>query len=188
MALEISRFVGRGDGADPVDLLITMARAGAERDIRDWLARTASSLTGVVQTEGQYPLLYYFHVPDDDRALTIAVADLLEVATLGRALLLPPDFPALTQGPASAASERIARHHLRQGADQLDPRTPDAQALEQERRKSYLDARVWLEATSVPVQENEQAWAAYAALHSEWDAADRLVRAHFGYPESCQRC
>jgi len=51
LALEISRFVGRGDGGDPVGLLIAMTHAGAERDICDWLARTASSLARVVQTE-----------------------------------------------------------------------------------------------------------------------------------------
>ncbi len=79
LALEISRFVGRGDGGDPVDLLIATACAGAERDIRDWLVRTTSSLARVVQAEAQYPLLHYFHVPDDDRALVVALADLLEV-------------------------------------------------------------------------------------------------------------
>jgi hypothetical protein len=188
LALEISRFMGRGDGGDPVGLLITMVHAGAERDIRDWLARTASSLARVVQAEAQYPLLHYFHVPDDDHALPVALTDLLEVVTLGRALLSPADFPALAEGPPSAAIERLVWHHLRQGADQLGSRALDAQALEQERRKSYLDARARLEAASVPVREDGEAWAAYAALRAEWDASAQRVRAHFGYSEPCQRC
>lgn len=187
LALEISRFVGRGDGGDPVDLLIATACAGAEQDIRDWLARTTSHLAHVVQTEAQYPLLHYFHVPEDDRALPVALADLLEVVTLGRTLLSPADFSALAGGPASVAIERLAHHHLRQGADQLGRRAPDAQALEQERRESYLNARARLEAAGVPVQEDGQAWAAYAALRAEWDAADQCVRAHFAYPESRER-
>lgn len=157
LALEISRFVGRGDGGDPVDLLIAMTRAGAESEIRDWLARIAPGLASVAQTEGQYPLLPYFHVPDDARALPVALADLLEVVTLCGALLSPVQFPTLADGPTRAAVERTARHHLRHGADRLAARTPDVRALERERRARYLDARDRLEAAGVPVREDGQA-------------------------------
>ncbi len=182
LALEISRFVGRAEGKEPADALIAMAHSGAEPDVREWMARTFSILASAIQSERQYPLLHYFHIPDDDRAPPVALADLLEVVTLSRSLLSPTHhFPALSGGPASAALERLARHHLVEGAGNFGRPTPDSNALGQERRRSYLEARKRLQAADVPLRDDEQAWPAYEQLRSGWDAADGRVRAHFGY-------
>jgi hypothetical protein len=181
LALATSRFIGRRDGADPVDVLVTMAHAGAEEDVRDWLARSVADLASIVQAEGLYPLLHYFHEPSDDHALPVALADLLEVATLCRALLAPEHFPALALGPASAAVDRIGRHYL---VETQITSEWDERGLTKERRQRYEAARARLAAAGVPLREDGEAWRAYAEMRAGWDAADRRVRAYLGYPEA----
>lgn len=187
LALEISRFLGRDEGQEPADLLIAMASSGAERDVVEWMARTSSSLASVVQWEGQYPLLHYFHIPDDDRALLVALTDLLEVVTLARSLLCPNHFPALSEGPVTTSLERLARRHLTAGAGRFGRDDRGTGGLERERRRRYAEARRRLEAAGVPLREDGQAWRAYERLRPGWDVADEGVRTHFGYSEIRRR-
>ncbi|MDP9311454.1 MAG: ion channel [Chloroflexota bacterium] len=183
LALEISQFVGRAAGKHPADVLITMARSGTERDVLDWLARTASIMASVAQSEGQYPLLRYFHVPDDDRALPVVLTDLLEIATLARSVLSPAHFPAMAEGPVSPMLERLIQHHLHEGVRKLGPDATDGTVLERERRESYQAARQQLEAAGVAVRAEPEAWPAYARLRAGWDTKNRRIRTRFGYPE-----
>lgn len=183
LALEISRFVGRADGKDPVDLLIGMVHSGSEQEVLQWMGRALSSVTSIVQSEGQYPLLHYFHAPDDDRAFPVAVADLLEIAALFRSLLSPAQFPSLSQRMTGAAIERIAGQHFSEGARTFGGEPESDKEIERNRRMSYLSARKRLEASGVPLREDSQAWPVYLQYHVGWDYANRSVRAHFGYPE-----
>jgi hypothetical protein len=183
LALEISHVIGRGEGKQPADVLIAMARSGSEHDLAAWLVRTSSSLATVVQSEEQYPLLHYFHIPNDDHALPIALADLLDVATISRSLLSPVHFPTLAQGPSSIVVQRITSDHLSGGARIFARDVPGPELLEQERRRKYVAARTRLAAAGVPLREEEHAWPIYVDLRLRWDTADNVVRAHFGYPE-----
>ncbi|MFN4249944.1 potassium channel family protein [Deinococcus sp.] len=115
LAFEIHRFMGRSHGLNPGDVLVTVAGTGAAGELSDWLASTASSLAEVVQADDEFPMLHYFHFPDE-RALPVALSDLLEVVTLCRTVLSPAAFPALTGGLVVAGTERVARRERAQRA------------------------------------------------------------------------
>jgi hypothetical protein len=183
LALEISQFVGRVDGRDPVDVLITVAQLDNEHEIVHWMGRALSIFTTVVQSEGQYPLLHCFHVPDDDRALPVAITDLLEVVVLARSLLLPAHFPLLSCSSFGAAIERTARRHFDEGARMFGSEPTDDSETKRERRRSYLSARKRLETAGVRLREDAQAWSTYARLRASWDYQNHSIRVHFGYPE-----
>jgi hypothetical protein len=110
LSVAISRFVGRSEGDDPVSLLIGVARSSAAEGIGDWLGQVAFELATLVELRGQFPLLHFFHEPNDDRAVPIALSELMELITLCRAMLDPEKYPALTDGPTVRAVERLGVH------------------------------------------------------------------------------
>jgi hypothetical protein len=73
--------------------------ARADEQTLEWLHGTVSELATTGQAQAQYPLIVYFHVPHDDRALPMALADLLRLVTVLRALPEPSVLPGLTSGP-----------------------------------------------------------------------------------------
>ncbi len=99
LALRISGFIGRQAGEDAVDVVCRSVRARSEEQTLDWLRGTVSELATTNQAQAQYPLIAYFHIPRNDRALPMALADLLRLVTVLRALPGPSAFPALTSGP-----------------------------------------------------------------------------------------
>ncbi|GGK39304.1 hypothetical protein GCM10008955_36390 [Deinococcus malanensis] len=139
LAFEIHRFVGRDEGLVAVDVLVTVAEAEAASELSDWLASTASSLAEVVQADDEYPLLHYFHFPDE-RALPVALSDLPEVVTLCRTLLLPGAFPALTGGLVIAGTERVARSYSMALIRKFEGRPVDGGRLARSRRTAFETA------------------------------------------------
>lgn len=178
VAVAISRFIGRRDGADPIDVLIATAQCGTEAEVSDWLGRLSADLVALVALEGQYPLVNYFHEPKDDHALPIALSDLLELVTLCRALLSPDRFPELAMGPTTQSVERIGRHFLRETST---IKTDGDNTLGEERRRRYEDARSRLEDGGVSLRNEDEAWSLYDAIRSGWDMPDERAREWFGY-------
>jgi hypothetical protein len=178
LSLSVFRFIGRGDGEDPVSLLIDVADSGAEEEVTDWLGRIEVILAEFVELEGQYPLINYFHEPRDDRALPIAISDLLDLVTISRSMLSPERFPSLATGPTTKVIERIGLNYLQETSN---IGTSGENTLGAERRERYDDARRRLEQAGVPLRNDEEAWPAYDALRCEWDMADERIREWLGY-------
>lgn len=178
LALATSRFVGRRDGENPVTLLIAVTQAEAEEELDDWFGRMAFDLTALVELQGQYPLLSYFHEPNDDRAMPVALSDLLELATLCQAMLDPERYAGLAEGPTVKAVERIGRHYL---AEVGVSGASDSQELEKQRRQRYTSAREQLADAGVSLRADEEAWSIYSSIARQWDVADDRMRAQLGY-------
>lgn len=120
LAFEIHRFVGRGEAGTPPDVLVTVATTDSADELSGWLSSTATSLSQVVQSDDEFPLLHFFHMPDE-RALPLALSDLLEVVTLCRTVLCPQTFPALAGG-ASQCRNRAGSAQLLHRAGPQVPR------------------------------------------------------------------
>ena len=183
LAFEIHRFVGRGEAGTPPDVLVTVATTDSADELSGWLSSTATSLSQVVQSDDEFPLLHFFHMPDE-RALPLALSDLLEVVTLCRTVLCPQTFPALAGGLVSAGTERVARSYFI-GLDRKfrDSRLMDQDArVTQERRAAFEWAWARLSAAGVPLRPQDEAWTRYAATRVTWDAASARLRSQFGYP------
>jgi len=178
VALTISRFIGRREGRDPVELLIGASRSGAEAEIGDWLGRMNADLVKLAELQGQYPLVNYFHEPDDDRALPISLSDWLELITICRTILCPVRFPGLATGPTTMAAGRIGHHFLNETAT-ID--TEGENNLGEQRRRRYSIARSLLENAGVELRDDDDAWPAYDSLRRQWDMADEYVRQRLGY-------
>jgi hypothetical protein len=181
-AVEIWHLVGRDEGKDPVDALITVIDRDGETDLVKWLVGVSSRLAMVTQSGGQYPLIRYFHEPEDGRAFPVAIADLLELLTLARSLLAPARFPSLSAGIITVTIWRLARQYVTEGARRVGGSTVSEESLQRERVSSYRQARRRLAAAGVPLREESESWECYSRLRAEWDAEDRRFRDALGYP------
>ena len=181
LALAISRFVGRGEGKKPRSLLIAVARSEGAEGVGAWLGRMAFDLATLVELRGQYPLLHYFHEPNDDRAMPIALSDLLELITLCRSLLDSEKYPALANGPTITAVQRLGRHYLSDfDSAGLDDGV-DFENARRARRERYIATRELLTEAGVAMRDNGEAWSIYEAIAREWDIADEGMRTWLGY-------
>lgn len=72
------------------------------------------------QAQQQYPVLDYFHVPDDDRALPVASATFLDVLTACLAVLDEEHHPGLTRGPRVTYAFHAAVRYLAERAEKID--------------------------------------------------------------------
>lgn len=180
LSLEIARFVGRsGDGA-PFGVLCRLGVAGAEEEIVGWLAHTTSALAETSQAAEQYPLVEYFHVPDDDRALPLALGDLLALLTVCRSVLDPTEHPRLTTGPTVRWAYRTAAAFAtsRAGSIGLDgDRVPD----DDDDPLRCHEVRRRMIAAGIGVRAADEASASCAALRQEWHGAYETLVEHFGY-------
>lgn len=183
LAFEIHRFVGRSDGYAPADVLVAVSETDSADELSAWLASTATSLSQVVQSDDEFPLLHFFHMPDE-RSLPLALSDLLELVTLCRTVLSPGAFPALTGGLVSGGTERIARSYFTALDRKFKPRAgvDQNEQLSRERRAAFEQAWTRLQGGKVPLRPEGEAWARYAASRSTWDEASPRLRARFGYP------
>jgi hypothetical protein len=178
LSVAISRYVGRTEGDDPVSLLIGVAQSRAAEGMGDWLGQVAFELATLVELRGQYPLLHYFHEPNDDRAVPIALSELMELITLCRAMLDPEEYPALADGPTVRAVERLGVHYL---ADfrWRDPKDEDV--LRERRRRHYQAARSRFEKAGIALRDDDEAWARFSEIMAKWDVADQHMREWLEY-------
>lgn len=182
LSLSISRFVGRGSGEDPIDLVCRAVCTSSEADVLVWLSRTMDELAVTDQAQRQYPLIAYFHVPDDDRALPLALSDVLTLVTVCRGLLDPEEYPTLSSGPTivgawSAVTTFVGDHgrELTGSGDESDDRRGD---------RLYADARTRLSRAGVSLREDAAARALFLGLYQEWSAEERALVRHFRYERS----
>lgn len=181
LAFEIHRFVGRGEGRGPEDLVHAAVHSGGADELTSWLGGTATALSEVVQAEGQYPLLNYFHLPDD-LALPVGLTDLLEITTICRSLLDPEAHPTLAVGLVTAGTERVARGYFETVTAKF--RTPDADEATLDRARRAAFDRAWhvLENSRATLRPREEAWRHYEMERRTWDRTCACLRALFGYP------
>jgi hypothetical protein len=178
LAVAISRFVGRSEGDDPVSLLTGVASSNAAEGMGDWLGQVAFNLATLVELRGQYPLLHYFHEPNDDRAVPIALSELMELVTLCRAMLDPRQYPALTDGPTVRAVERLGGHYL---ADFKWKDRKDEEVLRKRRRRHYEAARSRFEEAGIALRAGDEAWERFNDIMAKWDVADQHMREWLEY-------
>ena len=185
LAHEISTYLD----TDEVEVLAAAIHGGpaSEQEPVTWLAGVAGRLAQVAQSQEQYALLAYFHVPDDARALPVAVSRLLELLTVSRSLLDPTSAPQLTDGPTVCFASRTAVAHVLSRAQAVggDP-APEAE-MQQERAESFDRALTHLQEAGVPLRADGRAAETYDALRAEWDTASSALQRHFGYRGSNAR-
>ncbi|WP_291426333.1 potassium channel family protein [Deinococcus sp.] len=182
LAFEIHRFIGRSDGQTPVDVVVLAVSTDSLSELSSWLASTTTALSQVVQADDEFPLLHFFHMPYE-RALPLALADLLEVVTLCRTLLSPEVYPALTGGLVTAGTERVVQSYFL-GLVQKFHHSPADYGDKgiAERLAAFVRAWNQLEAAGLPLRPRDEAYALYTGRRSQWDQASMQLREHFGYP------
>lgn len=180
LALEITRYLhARHD-----DALETFAALLAERqdeELSQWLAQVGSGLAETAQAQEQYPALEYFHVPDDARALPLAVAELLDVLTACLTVLDPGAHPALGASQRVGFAFQVAIQHAGEHAAKVAPGFEPPNALQRERAARYERVRSLLEAAEASLRPDEEARALFLALRSRWDEPTASLIHHFGY-------
>lgn len=181
LALTITTFLGRQAGEDGVDLVCRSVRTGSEADMLRWLAQTTNELAGTSQAQRQYPLIAYFHVPEDDRALPLALSDLLLLLTVCRVSLAAEEHPSLSSSPVTVAAWRTATEFVNEHGRKLgEGQVSDGQ---ERGRRQYEDARVRLIAAGVAVLAERQARQQFAEMHDAWQADEQRLLRHFRYQD-----
>jgi len=181
LAFDIHRFIGRVDGETPATLLVRATQADGDGELRSWLAGTASTLAQVVQDENEFPLLHYFHMPDE-RSLPLALTDLMQVVTLCRSMLSPDAYPSLARGLVTAGTERTIRGYFTAMTRRYRQEKIDDAAVERDREASFAEAWQTLRDAGVRVRPRDDAWDAYVQFRQRWDGASMQLRLRFGYP------
>ncbi len=179
LALQITSFVGRQAGEDAVDVVCRTVRAQSQDQTLAWLRQAVSDLATTAQAQAQYPLIAYFHIPRDDRALPLALTDLLELVTVFRALPDPAAFPALTTSPTVIWASRMITTFVVEHADQLRGRGDSSD--EQTGLEAYVQTRQRLRTGGIALRSDEEARALYLELRQQWSGAGQGLMHHFGY-------
>lgn len=181
LAFEIHRFVGRAEGCTPADMIAMAYQADGVGELGNWLASTASTLAEVVQAEEEFPLLHYFHTTNE-RALPLAMTDLMEIVTVCRTVLDPTHFASLSRGIVTRGTERIVRGYF----VSLNAKFPEPQLNEADVTRGRAEAfeQAWnaLSAVGAPVRPRVEAWAGYEKMRRVWDRESVALRLQLGYP------
>jgi hypothetical protein len=181
LALNITTFLGRQANEDAVDLLCRSARTDSDVGTLSWLGQTTIELAGTSQAQRQYPLVAYFHVPHDDRALPLAMSDLLVLLTVCRGLLDPNQYPSLSSSPTTVAAWRTAIQFVNEHGRELG----NGQVADGDGRghRVYEDARARLVAAPVDVRAEPEAQQEFLRLHETWRANEHRLLQHFRYQD-----
>lgn len=178
LALEISRFLGD----EPLDVLASARRSSAaEQELTSWLGTVGGRLSEVAQAQEQYALLSYFHIPHDQRALPLALGDLLELVTVCRCLVQESTAPSLVGGLATQATLRTGVAHVQERATTTAPQMAEASVSAREREEAFQRAQDRLTALEVPLRTDPGARLDYLAMRASWDEQHQALRRHFGY-------
>lgn len=182
-ALSITTFLGRRSGEDGVDVVCRAIRSGSESETVIWLGQTIAQLAETSQAQRQYPLIAYFHIPDDHRAPPVALCDLLLLLTVCRALLDPDEHPKLSSSATTVATWRGACDFVTALGGKLGTGTVGG-AHEARADQQYCDARSRLEGAGVAVLPDAAARAQFRQLHGTWATGAQQLLAHFHYRAS----
>jgi hypothetical protein len=149
-----------------------------------WLTQVTSNIQRVVQGQAHYPVLHYFHIPDDQSALPVTLPALLEILTIVRAVLEPAAQPALVSGPVVIAAYDSATGVERGQARAL--RIPMATNLDRHGDSHRRDAgariiRARLVTAGIACRMEPDACRRYQRLREDWAAPNAALRRHFGY-------
>lgn len=181
LAYEIHRFVGRNDAQTPADLVAVALATDGSSELNSWLSSTATALSEVVQSEDEFPLLHYFHQPDE-RSLPIALTDLGEIVTILRSMVSPSAFPALTEGIVTGGTERLVRGYFATLSRRFVSDSVAPYDLEATRRGAFEHAWRVLKRKNIPLRPPDEAWHLYEQTRRHWDAPSARTRLRFGYP------
>lgn len=186
LALAVTTFLGRRSDEDGIDVVCRAVCTGSESAMLSWLGQTINELASTSQAQRQYPLIAFFHTPTDDRALPLALSDMLEFFTTCRALLDPDQHPHLSSSPTTLAAWRTAAQFVTEhGAELGRGGVPDAR---KRGREEYEAARARLLAAGVAVQTDAQARAQFLELHNVWHADVQRLGAPLPLPGPLTRC
>jgi hypothetical protein len=179
LALEVSRYL-HAQSRDALETLCVLLIEQQDEELSQWLGQVSSRLVETAQAQEQYPVLQYFHIPDDDRALPVASAELLAVLTTCLALLDPAGHPALAASHRTRfAFQTAADHATARGAKvatEIRPPAPQRSGLIQ-----YERVRGGLETAGVQLRRDDEARAEFLALRQRWDQGNAALLDHFGY-------
>ena len=182
LSLEISRYLDLDEECDAIDALIRIANDNDQPDVTRWLQSTTSSLVEATQAQEQYPLIGYFHVPDDERALPLTLPQLMEMLTVCRTMLDPDKLPRLSKGQSTLFAARTATTYLTHSARALGRKGEPTQGPgDDERRRDHDLVRARLVAAGVPVRPADESQEDYVEDHRGWDADDLGMQHHYGY-------
>jgi hypothetical protein len=181
LALEVSQYLGLAEGADSVDALVQTVSEEHEDELAAWLSQVTSRLISATEAQEQYPLVQYFHVPEDRRALTLTLPVLLELLTVCRSLLDPVRFPRLAEGRSTGFSMRTLSWYLDRHADRVRSSRSAHAPGDPQRRARHDRARRRLAAAGMGLRSPDDSWERYRTLHAEWDGDDVVLRQHYGY-------
>jgi Ion channel len=188
LARELARFAGLDRGADAVDTLVALHQAHAFDQLVGWLTQATSTIQRVVQGQAHYPVLHYFHIPDDESALPVTLPALLEILTIIRSVLDPAAQPALVTGPVVVAAYDSAAGVERGQARALrivtaaDPDRHRNQRPSQPGGPDARDIRARLLAAGIASRTEPEACHRYRQLRRDWSGPNAALRRHFGYP------
>ncbi|MFC4637910.1 potassium channel family protein [Deinococcus hohokamensis] len=181
LAFEIHHFIGRSEGMGPVEVLKRAAQTRTPDELSNWLASTASGLAQVVQSEDEFPLLHYFHMPDE-RAMPLALMDLLELTSLCQSVLDPEAYPVVAGGLVSAGTQRIVLRYF----GTLTPRYAHVEVSEarlaHDRQWRFDAAWNALDLAGIKLRPRPDALERYVRLRQQWDAHSVSLCLQFGYP------
>lgn len=181
LALTITSFIGRQAGEDGVDVVCRSVCTGSEDATLSWLGQTMTGLAGTSQAQRQYPLIAYFHVPEDERALPVALSDVLLLLTVCQALLEPAHHPALSSSPTTVATWRTAVEFVNEHGVKIGK----GKATEHSGRacQTYDDARARLQAAGVAVRDDGAARQRFLELFGVWQGNEERLLRHFRYEQ-----
>lgn len=179
LSLQITSFIRAEPGEDAVDVVCRSVKTHSEEQTVAWLRGAVSDLATTAQAQAQYPLIPYFHVPRDDRALPLALIDLLELLTVCRTLPDPSAFPSLTSGHTVVWASRMTTTFVVEHAEQVA--SAGDSAHEDCDLGAYLRTRERLLAAGIALRHDEEARSDYLALRRQWWSAGQALLDHFGY-------
>lgn len=186
-ALGITRRFGPGGHGSVAAVLVAAQETGTVDDLRRWIEDSGAELERVATSRLQYPLLQYFHVAEDERAIPVALSDLLELLTVVQALPDPHALPALTRGPGVVAAFRSTAAYGQERAEPLGSEAEEAGPVREAREQSFAEAWSVLRVGGVPLRARDEAHHRYLELRSQWDVVNDALRRHFGYEPAFDR-
>lgn len=179
LALEISRFLDLDHQPDGLQVLCSAIQHGREDELAYGLHAISTRLVQVSEAQQQYPLVEYFHVPDDVRALPLALQPLLELLTMCRTWLDPERHPALAAGPGSAFSLRTGSAYVTDRARRL--RTPHSTSCGSADPAGRAGVGADLLAAGAVLRPVDEVDGEYGQLHRAWAGPLHVLQRHYGY-------